>query len=156
MAGRGKLAADSDASMGGGPEIHGSEIFKAAGNQRSAGEEGIIRFWNLGPERTFGYPSDDTIRQSLNVILGEPLRKRHWDGHYCAIKNGGSRYAHGNVCSIAGIRKDGARVSMEFTIVPPREADRQGGDHARRYQEFRGDVRAKAGAFRAIAGLRMM
>jgi PAS domain S-box-containing protein len=36
---------------------------------------------------------------------------------------GESRYGHGDVLAVPGIRKDGARVSLEFTIVPLRDGD---------------------------------
>lgn len=39
------------------------------------------------------------------------------------MATGESRYGHGDVLAVPGIRKDGARVSLEFTIVPLRDGD---------------------------------
>jgi PAS domain S-box-containing protein len=83
--------------------------------------EGIIRFWNPGAERIFGYASDAAIGQSLDIIIPERLRKRHWHGYRRVIASGESRYRHGDVLAVPGIRKDGARISVEFTIVPLRD-----------------------------------
>jgi PAS domain S-box-containing protein len=89
----------------------------------AANKEGIIRFWNPGAERIFGYASGAAIGQSLDIIIiPERLRKRHWDGYYHVIKSGESRYGHGNILAVPGIKKDGAGVSIEFTIVPLRDA----------------------------------
>jgi PAS domain S-box-containing protein len=42
--------------------------------------DGVIRLWNPGAERIFGYPSADAIGQSLDLIIPERLRQRHWEG----------------------------------------------------------------------------
>ena len=39
---------------------------------------GIIRFWNPGAERIFGYTSGEATGQSLDIIIPERLRARHW------------------------------------------------------------------------------
>jgi PAS domain S-box-containing protein len=64
---------------------------------------------------------DAAIGQSLDIIIPERLRKRHWDGYQHVIKSGKSRYGHGDVLAVPGIKKDGAGVSIEFTIVPLRD-----------------------------------
>ena len=87
----------------------------------AADKEGIICFWNPGAERIFGYARDAAIGQSLDIIIPERLRKRHWDGYHRVIKSGESRYGHGDVLAVPGIKKDGSRVSIEFTIVPLRD-----------------------------------
>ena len=86
----------------------------------AADKEGIIRFWNPGAERIFGYTSGAAIGQSLDLIIPERLRKRHWDGYNHVIKSGESRYGQGDILAVPGIRKDGSGVSIEFTIVPLR------------------------------------
>ena len=65
--------------------------------------------------------ADAAIGQSLDIIIPERLRKRHWDGYHHVIKSGESRYGHGDVLAVPGIKKDGAGVSIEFTIVPLRD-----------------------------------
>jgi PAS domain S-box-containing protein len=87
----------------------------------AADKDGIIRFWNPGAERIFGYPRDSAIGASLDIIIPERLRKRHWDGYREVIESGESRYGHGDILAVPGIRKDGGAISVEFTIVPLRD-----------------------------------
>jgi PAS domain S-box-containing protein len=122
----------------------------------AADKEGIIRFWNLGAERIFGHASSDAIGQSLDIIIPERLRKRHWDGYYRVIKSGESRYGHGDILSVPGLRKDGSGVSIEFTIVPLRDGgDRLIGlaaimrDVTKRFEETRALKRKLADATKA-------
>ena len=87
----------------------------------AADREGIIRFWNPGAERIFGYTSADAVGQSLDIIIPDRLRGRHWDGYRHVIEMGESRYGHGDVLAVPGVTKDGATISLEFTIVPLRD-----------------------------------
>jgi len=84
-------------------------------------EQGIIRFWNPGAERIFGHTPADAIGQSLDIIIPERLRARHWQGYRDVMTTGESRYGHGDVLAVPGVRKDGTRISLEFTIVPLRD-----------------------------------
>ena len=110
----------------------------------AADREGTIVFWNRGAERIFGYASGDAVGRSLDIIIPERLRKRHWDGYRHVINGGESRYGQGDLLSVPAIRKDGAVVSIEFTIVPLRdEAGRMIGlaaimrDVTKRFEEMR-------------------
>lgn len=79
---------------------------------------GVIRTWNPGAERIFGHRADEAIGQSLDLIIPERLRAAHWEGYRRVMETGESRYDHGDLLSVPGIRKDGQRISLEFTIVP--------------------------------------
>src|ERR671910_1431421 len=84
---------------------------------------GIIRIWNPGAERIFGHRTDEALGQSLDLIIPERLRARHWEGFRHVMATGESHYGEGDLLSVPGIRKDGQRVSIEFTIVPLKNAD---------------------------------
>jgi PAS domain S-box-containing protein len=84
----------------------------------AADREGTIQFWNPGAERIFGHTADDALGHSLDLIIPERLRQRHWDGYRQTMKTGESRYGHGDLLSVPAIRKDGKTISVEFTIVP--------------------------------------
>jgi PAS domain S-box-containing protein len=110
----------------------------------AADVQGTIRFWNPGAERIFGYANDIAIGQSLNIIIPERLRRRHWDGYKRVIKGGESRYGAGEVLAVPGITKSGSAVSIEFTIIPLHdEAGQLAGlgaiirDVTKRFQEMR-------------------
>src|SRR5262245_32715694 len=91
----------------------------------AADREGIISFWNPGAERIFGYASAEALGKSLDIIIPERLRRRHWDGYSQVMKTGESRYGSGDVLAVPAIGRDGAQLSIEFTIVSLRD---QAGD----------------------------
>jgi PAS domain S-box-containing protein len=80
--------------------------------------DGIIRVWNPGAERIFGHRADEAMGQSLDLIIPERLRSRHWEGFHRVMATGESHYGAGDLLSVPGLRKDGRRISLEFTIVP--------------------------------------
>ena len=84
----------------------------------AADRAGIIRVWNAGAERLFGYARQEALEQSLNLIIPERLRQRRWDGYNRVIHPGHSRYAEGELLSVPAIRKDGSTISVGFTITP--------------------------------------
>src|SRR5690349_24657633 len=83
-----------------------------------ADAEGTIRFWNRGATRIFGFDEAEAIGRSLDIIIPERLRARHWEGFSATMRTGRSRYGEGHLLSVPAIRKDGAQISVEFTIVP--------------------------------------
>ena len=91
----------------------------------AADKEGVIVFWNPGAERIFGYASTDVIGRSLDIIIPARLRKRHWDGYHRVMKSGKSRYGHGDILAVPGIKKDGNQISIEFTITSMRDETNQ-------------------------------
>jgi PAS domain S-box-containing protein len=86
-----------------------------------ADRDSVIRFWNPGAERIFGHAQDEIIGRSLDVIIPERLRARHWDGYRHTVATGESRYGEGDVLAVPALRKDGATISVEFTILPLRD-----------------------------------
>ena len=80
--------------------------------------DGIIQLWSPGAERMFGYPSEETLGRSLDVIIPERLRSRHWEAFHAMMRSGQSRYADGALLAVPGLRRDGSRISIEFTISP--------------------------------------
>jgi len=85
--------------------------------------DGVIRFWNPGAERIFQYARDEAVGRSLDLIIPERLRARHWSGYREFIATGRSRYGEGGLLAVPGVRKDGTRLSLEFTIVALNDRD---------------------------------
>lgn len=83
-----------------------------------ADDQGLIRLWNAGAQRVFGYSEEEALGQSLDIIIPETLRKRHWDGYAQTMATGITRYGADSLLSVPAIRKDGSRRSVAFTIVP--------------------------------------
>lgn len=83
-----------------------------------ADARGTITFWNRGAERIFGFSEQEAKGKSLDIIIPENLRKRHWDGFAETVRTGKTRYGSGDVLAVPALRKDGTRISIEFTILP--------------------------------------
>jgi PAS domain S-box-containing protein len=81
-------------------------------------QNGVIHFWNPGAERIFGYTANEAVGQSLDIIVPLEFRQRHWDGYRRVMQTGESHYSRGDLLSVPAIRKDGERISVEFSIVP--------------------------------------
>ena len=77
---------------------------------------GIIRLWNSGSERMFGFTAAEALGQSLDLIIPENLRERHWDGYARVMESGSSRYST-EMLAAPALRKDGTRISTEFSMV---------------------------------------
>ena len=78
--------------------------------------DGIIRLWNAGAEAMFGYRAAEAIGKSMDLIIPERLRARHWDGYRRTMETGQSRYGAGDLLAVPAITKDGRNISIEFTI----------------------------------------
>ena len=78
--------------------------------------EGIIRLWNAGAETIFGYSAAEALGHSLDLIIPAPLRARHWEGYQRVMATGDTPYAR-QLLAVPGLRKDGTRISLEFTVV---------------------------------------
>ena len=88
-------------------------------------QDGIIRVWNPGAERIFGHRANAALGQSLDLIIPEQLRPLHWEGFHRVMVTGESHYGAGDLLSVPGLRKDGQRISLEFTIVPLKDEQGQ-------------------------------
>lgn len=83
-----------------------------------ADADGFIRFWNAGAERIFEFSQSDAVGKSLDIIIPERFRERHWEGYTRTVRTGVTRYSAGDILAVPAIRKDGLRISVEFTILP--------------------------------------
>jgi PAS domain S-box-containing protein len=82
---------------------------------------GKIRFWNRSATRIFGYEAVEALSQTLDLIVPERLRASHWEGYDRVMAGGESRYGEGAVLAVPAMRKDGSRISIEFTVLPVRD-----------------------------------
>jgi PAS domain S-box-containing protein len=77
--------------------------------------EGRIRYWNAGAAALFGWSAAEAVGQSMDLIIPERLRGRHWQGWGQVMKTGLTRYGQ-DILAVPASRKDGAPLSIEFTI----------------------------------------
>lgn len=88
-----------------------------------ADADGVIRFWNAGAQRIFGFGEAEAVGRSLDIIIPEDLRPRHWSGFHETVRTGKTRYGAGNTLAVRALRKDGRPISIEFSITPFRGGD---------------------------------
>jgi PAS domain S-box-containing protein len=86
-----------------------------------ADEGGIIRLWNAGAEAMFGYSAAEAIGHTMEIIVPERQRPRHNEGYARVMQTGTTKYGR-DVLAVPALRKDGTRISIEFTIVLVRSA----------------------------------
>jgi PAS domain S-box-containing protein len=87
----------------------------------AADRDGIICLWNAAAETMFGYQANEVLGQTLDLIIPESLRERHWTGYRRTMATGTSRYGR-ELLAVPAIRKDGTRISLEFSIVMLRDS----------------------------------
>lgn len=78
--------------------------------------EGIIRLWNRGCERVFGFTETEALGRSLDIIIPEKLRARHWEGYFKVMETGESAYGT-KLLSVPALHKDGRQISCAFSII---------------------------------------
>lgn len=81
-----------------------------------ADRDGKIRFWNAGAEAMFGYTPEEALGQSLDLIVPERQRARHWEGWERVMATGVTKYGR-EALAVPSTRKDGSRISIEFNII---------------------------------------
>ena len=90
----------------------------------AAGADGKIIFWNTAAERIFGYSSSEALGQSLDLIIPERFRQRHWQGYRQVMETGQTRYGS-DVLKVPAIHKEGRTLSIAFTVTLIYSADRR-------------------------------
>jgi PAS domain S-box-containing protein len=83
-----------------------------------ADREGIVRAWNAGAERIFGFTAAAAIGQRLDIIIPESLREAHWSGYARAVAAGDTKY-RGQALPTKALKDDGSQfyVELSFAIV---------------------------------------
>ena len=86
---------------------------------------GIVRYWNPAAERVFGVRVTEALGVSMNLIIPERLRARHWAGWEATMRTGVTRYGEGQLLAVPALHKEGRLVSIEFSIQLIKDADGQ-------------------------------
>ena len=77
--------------------------------------EGAIVLWNKASERIFGFTPADALGKSLDLIIPERQRQRHWDGYNKTMETAVTRYG-ADLLKVPALHKDGRTLSIAFTV----------------------------------------
>jgi PAS domain S-box-containing protein len=70
----------------------------------------------------FGWTAGEVIGKSMDMIIPEKHRARHWEGYDRVMETGVTKYGQ-NVLAVPASTKDGRRISIEFNVVLLKDAD---------------------------------
>jgi len=82
----------------------------------AAGPDGSILLWNRAAERIFGYSQEEALGNSLDLIIPERFKNRHWEGYREVMRTGKTRYG-ADVLRVPAVHKNGQRLSIAFTVA---------------------------------------
>ena len=98
-------------------QFDADDFVQAAGDPIiAAGADGSIVLWNPAAERMFGYSASEALGQSLDLIIPERFRHRHWEGYRQVMQTGQTRYGT-EVLPVPSAHKDGRPLSIAFTVA---------------------------------------
>jgi PAS domain S-box-containing protein len=87
-----------------------------------ADADGKIVFWNPGAERIFGFTEGDALGETLDLIVPERQRQRHWSGFEKTMQTGQTRYGN-ELLRVPALHKEGHPLSIAFTVAMLHAAD---------------------------------
>lgn len=83
---------------------------------------GEIILWNPACERIFGFSREEAMGRSLDLIIPERQRQRHWDGYEKTMETGITRYGT-TLLKVPSLHKSGRTISIAFTVSLLRDSD---------------------------------
>ena len=83
---------------------------------------GTICFWNGAAERVFGWTAEEALGASLDLIIPERQRTRHWDGYRSVMSTGTTKYGS-DLLRVPSLHADGQRRSIAFTVTLLKDAE---------------------------------
>ena len=78
--------------------------------------KGDITFWNAAATRIFGFTESEALGQSLDLIIPQRQRQRHWDGYHKTMATGETRYG-ADVLRVPAVHKEDKPLSIAFTVA---------------------------------------
>src|ERR1700693_6261619 len=96
--------------------LHYEQLVEAIGDAIVvSGAHGANNLWNPAAERLFGFTQAEALGNSLDLIIPDRLRERHWAGFRKTMASGETSYAH-DVLRVPAVHKDGRALSIAFTV----------------------------------------
>jgi PAS domain S-box-containing protein len=113
--------ADDSAHVDDQPAQHSAEALAEFVRQMAdavviADSAGTITFWNEAATRLFGWPAEEALGCSLDLIIPERLRTRHWAGYGKTMDTGHTSYGD-RLLEVPALHRDGRTLSIAFTVT---------------------------------------
>ena len=90
---------------------------QAAGDAIIAAKpDGTIILWNPAAAGIFGFTAEQALGHSLDLIIPERFRERHWQGFRKVMLTGQTRYGT-EVLRVPAVHKSGRSLSIAFTVA---------------------------------------
>jgi PAS domain S-box-containing protein len=83
---------------------------------------GAIVLWNAASERIFGFTPEQALGQSLDLIIPERQRNRHWEGYHQTMETAVTKYG-ADLLRVPALHRDGHTLSIAFTVSMLKSAD---------------------------------
>jgi diguanylate cyclase (GGDEF)-like protein/PAS domain S-box-containing protein len=77
--------------------------------------DGIVRWFNRGAERIFGYRAEEVIGQPVTLLMPERYRELCMAGLHRYLRTGEARVV-GGTTELVGLRKDGSEFPIEMSL----------------------------------------
>src|ERR671913_2115188 len=77
--------------------------------------DGVVRWFNRGAERIFGYRAEEVIGQPVTVIMPERYREHCVAGLHRYLQTGQARVV-GGTTELVGLRKDNSEFPIEMSL----------------------------------------
>jgi PAS domain S-box-containing protein len=88
-----------------------------------ADADGVIRLWNQGASRIFGFAEAEALGRSLDIIIPAGLRERHWQGFGATMRTGGratemDRFCRSRLCGRMARGSLSSSSSCRLPMIP--------------------------------------
>lgn len=98
------------------PEVDYEALVNAAGDGVVlAGTDGKILAWNAAATRIFGFTAEQALGQTLDLIIPERFRQRHWAGYDVTMETGITKYGT-DLLTVPAVHAEGRPLSVAFTV----------------------------------------
>lgn len=93
-----------------------NQLVAGAGDAIMASDpQGALVLWNPACERIFGFSEAEALGKSLDLIIPERQRGRHWEGYDKTMATGITKYG-ADLLRVPALHKDGRTLSIAFTV----------------------------------------
>jgi PAS domain S-box-containing protein len=84
--------------------------------------DNVVRLWNRGAEKLFGYTAEEALGRSIDIIIPERFRPGHAEGLRRAVEAGKTRLG-GRVMTTRATHKSGSKIYVDLSFGLVKDGD---------------------------------